>query len=101
MNTRLVVFLISYLVLGPVYADGPGPNRPDAATMGHACAGCHGSFGRSLGATPPIAGMPEAEFIRLMREFKSGQRVSSIMNRIARGYTDEDFIGLARFFRHH
>jgi len=77
----------------------PAAHRPDTERLAHACAGCHGTNGHSLAPTPSIAGKPEDEFIASMREFKSGQRVSSIMNRIARGYTEEDFVNLAQFFK--
>jgi cytochrome subunit of sulfide dehydrogenase len=72
--------------------------RPPGETMAHACAGCHGSFGRSRGEIPALAGMTEARFVETMRAFKSGKRVSSIMNRIAKGYRDGDFLAMARFF---
>ncbi|QSA97924.1 hypothetical protein [Methylococcus sp. EFPC2] len=75
--------------------------RPGASTLAHACAGCHGTYGHSQAGTPAIAGMKEADFIQAMRAFASGQRVSSIMNRIARGYRDEDYAAMARFFAAH
>ncbi|HUL13184.1 MAG TPA: hypothetical protein VLU73_13570 [Methylococcaceae bacterium] len=98
--TRGFLILFGGLVCTqPLSAAEPGVPRPAAATLAHACAGCHGTYGHSQGATPSINGKPEAQFIRLLREFKSGQRPASVMNRIARGYTDEDFKSLAEFFR--
>lgn len=67
--------------------------------MAHACGACHGTYGHSIGPTPSIAGKPEEDFVKDMLEFKSGQRVSSIMNRIARAYTEEDITALAQFFK--
>lgn len=77
----------------------PAAHRPDAEHLAHACGGCHGTYGHSLAPTPTLAGKPEDEFVAAMREFKSGQRVSSIMNRIAHAYTDEDFAAMAQFFK--
>jgi len=95
--------LALWLTLGSiatgVQAVEPQTARPRSAMLAHACAGCHGTFGHGQAGTPIIAGMPETEFVRIMRAFKSGQRRSSVMNRIARGYRDEDFTALARFFR--
>jgi sulfide dehydrogenase cytochrome subunit len=92
-----------WLMLGSIAAGvqalEPQTARPRPAMLAHACAGCHGTFGHGQAGTPVIAGMPETEFVRIMRAFKSGQRRSSVMNRIAQGYRDEDFIVLARFFR--
>ncbi len=87
------------LVTGALQAAEPAAHRPDTVLMANACAGCHGTYGHALAPTPSIAGKSEDEFIAAMREFKSGQRVSSIMNRIAAAYTDEDFQHMAQFFK--
>lgn len=91
--------LAGVLASAPVPAAEPGALRPTAERMANACGGCHGTYGHAKAPTPVIAGKPEDEFIAAMREFKSGQRVSSVMNRIARGYTDEDFAAMAKFFK--
>jgi cytochrome subunit of sulfide dehydrogenase len=82
----------------PLQCVGADP-RPEVATIAHACAGCHATYGLSRTAIPAINGKSVDEFVRLMRDFKSGKRSASVMNRIARGYTDEDFIQLAVFFK--
>jgi len=72
--------------------------RPTAQALALACAGCHGTAGRSLGSTPALAGKGADQILRNMRDFKSGRRKSSIMNRIAAGYQDGDFAALATYF---
>jgi sulfide dehydrogenase cytochrome subunit len=99
VKPRIFILLAGIFASPMSNAAEPGVPRPSAATLAHACAGCHGTFGHSHAATPSINGKSEAEFIQLMQEFRSGQRQASVMNRIARGYTDEDFKSLARFFR--
>lgn len=74
-----------------------GP-RPAADTLALACSGCHGTNSHGQGSTPAIAGRPAEEFVRMMRDFKSGRRRSSIMNRIAAGYQDADFAALAQHY---
>ncbi len=49
---------------------------------------------------PAINGIAEAEFARRMNAFKDGQRRATVMDRIARGYRDEDFAALAKYFYH-
>lgn len=95
----LFACLVLALSTGQAQATESRSMRPKASTMAHACAGCHGTFGRASAGTPVLAGMSESDFVRAMRAFKSGQRNSSIMNRIAKGYQDEDFVALARFFK--
>ena len=99
MTKNIFVLLAATLASQALGAAEPGLPRPAATTLAHACAGCHGTFGHSRHGTPVIAGRHETDFTKVMREFKYGQRASSIMNRIARGYADEDFQELARFFR--
>ena len=70
-----------------------------AAMLSNTCAGCHGTNGQSGGpAMPSIAGMPAEYLTSIMAEFKSGERPSTIMGRIAKGYSDEETALMAKFF---
>lgn len=70
-----------------------------ASMLANTCAGCHGPNGKSLGpATPSIAGTSKEYFIQTMNDFKSGDRPSTIMMRIAKGYSDEDIALMADYF---
>lgn len=82
-----------------VQAAEPAAPRPSVERLAHACAGCHGTHGHAIAPTPSIHGKPEEDFVKAMQDFKSGQRESSIMNRIARAYTNEDIDAMAQFFK--
>ena len=70
-----------------------------AAMLADTCAGCHGTDGASVGpASPTIAGMSNDYFIELMEGFASDEVPSTIMGRIARGYTAEEIAAMAGFF---
>ena len=99
LKTNSILLVAGMLAIRSIEAAEPAAHRPDVERLAHACAGCHGTYGHSLAPTPAIAGKPEEEFLAAMRDFKSGQRVSSAMNRIARGYTDEDLVSMAQFFK--
>lgn len=72
---------------------------PTATMLADTCAGCHGTDGASTGpAIPSIAGMSTTYFTDTMLAFKSGARYSTIMNRIAKGYSDEEFKLMAGHF---
>lgn len=63
------------------------------------CAGCHGLNGSSHGpATPTIAGITQDYFIDSMEAYISGERTSTVMGRIAKGYTKEEIAVLADYF---
>ena len=72
---------------------------PSASMLGNTCAGCHGTNGNSNGpATQTIAGISSEYFIETMEAYKSGERPSTIMTRIAKGYTEEEIKRMAKFF---
>jgi len=67
--------------------------------LANTCAGCHGTGGVSNGpATPTIAGISEEYFKEIMEAYKSGDRRSTIMGRIAKGYSEEEIELLAGYF---
>ena len=71
----------------------------DRATMlANTCAGCHGPNGISNGHTPSIAGLPEYKIIESMNNFASGAQASTVMQRIAKGYSEQDIKDLAGYF---
>ena len=72
---------------------------PTATMLADTCAGCHGTDGASVGpATPSIAGLSEAYFNDTMLAFKSGDRPSTVMGRIAKGYSEEEINLMAGYF---
>ena len=81
---------------GMAVADG---HSPSAEALAYTCAGCHGTNGQSMGpASPTLAGMSEYVMIETMKGFKSGDIPSTIMGRIAKGYSDEQFELMGKFF---
>jgi cytochrome subunit of sulfide dehydrogenase len=73
-----------------------------ADTMGqqlsNGCTSCHGIEGRSQTAVPPLAGRPADELRQLLLAYKAQKAPATIMNRIARGYTDDEIAALAAYF---
>ena len=63
-----------------------------------ACAGCHGIDGKARGDIPAIAGLPESSLAQALREFKAGRRPSTVMQRIARAYSNSEIDELAARF---
>jgi sulfide dehydrogenase cytochrome subunit len=71
----------------------------DTAVLAGSCANCH-SDGRTSGKIPPLAGRPAATIAALMKSFKGETPPpgTTIMNRLAKGYTDEQIEALAKYF---
>ena len=81
---------------------------PSAKAMADTCAGCHGTDGQSVGpASPNLAGISEGYFIDTMLAFQAlpkgathaeDARPATIMNRIAKGYSEEQIEQMAEYF---
>lgn len=70
-----------------------------SAILANPCAGCHGTDGASPGSIPTLNDLESRDIKEAMMEFKSGERKSSIMGRIAKGYTDEEIALIAKHFK--
>jgi sulfide dehydrogenase cytochrome subunit len=72
---------------------------PTAEMISFACAGCHGTNGGSAGLSmPSLAAQSKTAIVDAMKKFKSGERPSTVMGRLAKGYSDADFEAMGDFF---
>ncbi len=70
-----------------------------AAMLTNSCSGCHGGGGASGGPTiPTISGLASVYFIDMMEGYKSGDIPSTIMGRMAKGYSSEEIEQMAKFY---
>jgi cytochrome subunit of sulfide dehydrogenase len=67
----------------------------DAPAGASACSGCHASNAAAETPVPRIDGMPAAQTIAAMDEFRTGKRPSTVMNRIAKGFTEDETRAIA------
>ena len=78
-------------------AYGEGIRSP--TMLAYTCAGCHGTNGASAGEyMPSIAGFDKGYLARVLDDYKTGLRRSTIMGRIMRGYTEQEIAAIASFF---
>ncbi len=97
-----IFFIILYASLSQsIYAkDNPTLlSNASASMLANACSGCHGPSGASLGPSiPTISGMSKKFFIRQMNGYKDKTVPSTIMSRIATGYTFQEIKIMAEYF---
>ena len=103
-KTLTKAFLIAGLAIGAssgaFAADAPktmmGAND---AMLANTCAGCHGTDGASNGpAIPTIAGLSNDYFVEIMQGYADGTVPATIMDRIAKGYNEDEIKQLAKFY---
>jgi sulfide dehydrogenase cytochrome subunit len=79
----------------------PGTSAADSSNpyaLGNPCAGCHGTDGKSKGAMPTIAGKTAKYIAKSLKDFRSGKTPSTIMQRIAKGYSDTQIEALSKIY---
>ena len=83
-----------------IAADEPAVQTgANAAMLANTCAGCHGTDGVRMGpATPTISGLSKDYFVDVMKAFQEDTMKSTIMGRIAKGYTEEEIGQIADFY---
>ena len=91
---RSVLFAALVSALLPFIAAG----QPSHSMLGNTCAGCHGTRGQSAEPMPIIAGLPAKYLAETLSNYRSDRRPSTIMGRLARGYSDEEIDAMAEFF---
>lgn len=89
-------FVVGTSVAPPVLAE----SVMDASILAGSCFNCHGTDGRSNGAIPSIAGRPQLALKNQLMAYKSEQPPvgTTVMTRIAKGYSDKEIDALALYF---
>ncbi len=62
------------------------------------CASCHGTNGKSEEIMPSIAGLSKASMYQTLLDFKNGKRTGTMMQKHAKGFSDEELEQIAYYF---
>ena len=74
------------------------PAGKEGMLLSLSCTSCHGTYGISPGTIPTIYGKSREYIIKTMNEFRNGERDSTVMKRIAKGYSDREIYLIANYF---
>ena len=62
------------------------------------CSGCHAANPSVDTAVPRLVGRQAADIVAQMQAFKTGQKPSTVMDRIAKGLTDAEVEAIAAWY---
>jgi cytochrome subunit of sulfide dehydrogenase len=77
----------------PAAAAAPMP-PPGAAS----CTGCHADSTKVETNVPRLVGRNPAEIVAAMEAFRSGQKSATVMDRIAKGFSEAEIRAIADWF---
>ena len=93
-NSAFVLFpavaLVALMLTGPAAAQSV-----NAALVAANCAVCHGQGGGGTADLPALNKSSSAQIAENMRAMRDGKKPSTIMGRIAKGYTDAQIDAVA------
>ena len=63
-----------------------------------ACSGCHPASARVASPVSRLLGLDRAAIVRAMQDFRSGARAATVMDRIAKGFTEAEVQAIAAWY---
>jgi sulfide dehydrogenase cytochrome subunit len=86
--------LMALAMIGPASAAGEADAPPGATS----CSGCHATSRSVDTAVPRLIGRAPADLVAAKAGFKSGQRPATVMDRIAKGFSDDEIKAIAAWY---
>jgi cytochrome c553 len=62
------------------------------------CSGCHPAKAGVSSAVPRLNGRDPAQIVTAMQEFRTGGRPATVMDRIAKGFSDDEIKAIAAWY---
>jgi sulfide dehydrogenase cytochrome subunit len=90
--TRVIV-----AVMAALSASGAA-TAAEAPAGALSCSGCHAGSARVETPVPRLAGRTAGEITDAMLAYKSGKQAGTIMDRIAKGFSDEEIRAIAAWY---
>jgi cytochrome c553 len=85
---------LGFPLVGPASAAGLADAPPGALS----CSGCHPSARSADATVPRLISRNPADIIAAMQAFKSGQLPSTVMDRIAKGFSEDEVKAIAAWY---
>jgi cytochrome c553 len=94
MNRHVIAVAAIAVAVLPV-----APAVPAEAPLGAAsCSGCHPASAGVDSPLPRLAGRRAADIVAQMQAFRSGQQQATVMDKIAKGFSDAEVQAIAAWY---
>ena len=87
---------LAALLVAAVPAAVAVPVEPPAGAA--SCSGCHPASAKADSPVSRLAGLDRQAIASALLAFRSGQRPATVMDRIAKGFTDEEIQAIAAWY---
>ncbi|AVM73498.1 c-type cytochrome [Magnetospirillum gryphiswaldense] len=98
MKRPFFILALGLLATAPHPASATDQLPNQGSVLAAPCASCHGSDGSGAGAIPALKGRPASVLLDQLKAFRSGALPSTVMGRLAKGYSDDQLSQLAAHF---
>lgn len=88
-------YLVAGMTAWAACAYAAAPEPPPGAS---ACSGCHPASINLRTGVPPLIGRDPGPIVAAMQAFRSGQRAATVMDRIAKGFSDAEIEAIAAWY---
>jgi sulfide dehydrogenase cytochrome subunit len=86
------------LVLLGSFVGAASAAAADAPPGASSCSGCHAASAAVQTPVPRLVGRPAVEIVTAMQAFRVGQRPATVMNRIAKGFSEPEIAAIAAWY---
>ncbi|SRR5437016_2026037 len=99
LHIRLLISpLIGPLAATALLAVSSIASAADAPPGASSCSGCHPATAGVASPVSRLVGREAAQITTAMIEFRTGKRPATVMDRIAKGFTDDETKAIAAYF---
>jgi sulfide dehydrogenase cytochrome subunit len=74
------------------------PDALQVRSWAASCANCHGTQGQAQPGMVALAGVPKELIVQKMQDYKTGRLPATVMQQLAKGYSDEQIVAIAGYF---
>lgn len=95
MQTARLIAAMMVIVASAASATAASPEAPLAALS---CSGCHAGNVNVHTPVPRLEGRKAADIVDQMQAFRAGKRDGTVMDRIAKGFSDTEIQAIAAWY---